>query len=591
MRGTIFTNNPIPEARMNSSRYCLAALLMIAACTFTLVFPADAIAGEDVALTHPIAAKHGMIVTGQDLATQAGLEMLKNGGNAIDAAVTAAFVMAVTLPRAGNIGGGGFMLIYSAKTGETVALDFWQKAPGQAYRTMFLGSDGKADQRLSRQSYRAIAVPGTVAGLAAALEKFGTRSFAEVLAPAVRLANDGFILNEKCSADIKAYREILGARPATARIFFRPDGSLYQAGERFVQKDLARTLQRLAENGPQFFYRGDLADLIVRQVRANDGLLSSADLRAYAPVYRKPARGTYRGHEIVSMGPPSSGGVHLIQMLNMLEPFDIAASGHNSTQTIHLMAEAMKRAFADLSRYLGDPDFVSVPVAGLTSKNYAKALSREINPERATPGMTIQAGSAMQFEREETTHFSVVDKEGNAVASTYTLNGNFGSGIVVDGAGFLLNNEMDNFNLQPGKRNASGIVESEANAVGPDKRMLSAMSPTFILKNGKLMLITGSPGSNRIITTNLQVIMNVIDHRMNIQEAVNAPRVHHEWLPDELRIEKGLSPDTVRLLREKGHTLSLQAPMGASSSILIDPETRVRYGASDPRREGSASGY
>lgn len=251
----------------------------------------------------------------------------------------------------------------------------------------------------------------------------------------------------------------------------------------------------------------------------------------------------------------------------------------------------MKRAFADLSRYLGDPDFVSVPVTGLTSKNYAKALSRQISPERATPGVAIQAGNALQFEKEETTHFSVVDKEGNAVASTYTLNGNFGSGIVVDGAGFLLNNEMDNFNLQPGRRNVSGIVEGEANAVGPDKRMLSAMSPTFVLKNGKLLLVTGSPGSNRIITTNLQVIMNVIDHRMNIQEAVNAPRAHHEWMPDELRIESGLSPDTVGILREKGHNISLQPPMGASSSILIDPETRVRYGASDPRREGSARGY
>lgn len=543
------------------------------------------------ALAHPSQGSHAMVVTGQELATRAGLDVLKRGGNAVDAAVTAAFVLAVTLPRAGNIGGGGFMLIRMAGTGEVVALDFWQKAPGTATRDMFQDRDGKTDPKIARQSHLSSAVPGTVSGLALALKKYGTLPLGETLAPAIGYAEEGFVVNEKLAADMKAYEALLRAHPSTAKIFIKPDGDLYGAGDRLIQKDLAQTLRAIARGGPETFYKGDIAAMIDRQMKAQGGLVTEEDLARYAPVLRPPVEGVYRGYDVLSMYPPSSGGVHIIQILNILEGFDIARSGHNSAATIHLTAEAMKRAFADLNEYLGDPDFVKVPVKGLTSKVYAAYLREGINPLKATPSKEIKAGEAPVYERDETTHFSVVDREGNAVSGTYTLNGNFGNGIVVEGAGFLLNNEMDNFNLRPGRVNESGFVEGDANAIVPNKRMLTCMSPTIVLKKGRPFLVTGSPGSSRIISTNLQVIMNVIDHKMNVQEAVNAPKVHHEWLPDELRVEKGISPDTMRLLREMGHTVVQGGPMGASSSILIDEGTGMRFGASDPRREGAAMGY
>jgi gamma-glutamyltranspeptidase/glutathione hydrolase len=550
----------------------------------------DAYGGE-TALSFPVRASQGMVVTGQDLATRAGLEVLKKGGNAVDAAVTAACVMAVTLPRAGNIGGGGFMLIYSAKTQSVTALDFWQKAPGKASRAMFIGQDGKADPKLSRQSYLAVAVPGTVAGLAMALRQQGTITLAEALAPAIRYADEGFIVNEKLAADIRNFEQILKAHPATVRIFFKPGGGYYEAGDRFVQKDLAKTLKEIARGGPDVFYRGDIADRIASQMAANGGLITKADLADYSPVVRAAVRGTYRGYDLYAMYPPSCGGTAVVEILNILEGYDLTRSGHNSAAAIHLTAEAMKRAFADLSVYLGDPDAVSVPVAGLTSKAYAAALRKSISIDRATPSADIRPGDAPRYEKESTTHFSVVDREGNAVSCTFTLDGNFGSGIVVDGYGFLLNNEMDNFNTHPGTPDAAGIVQGEANAILPNKRMLTAMVPTIVLKDGKPVLVTGSPGSSRIISTVVQVLTNVIDHGMNIQEAVNAPRVHHEWLPDKLFVEKGISPDTIRLLQEMGYIVVGTEPMGAASSIMLDQKTGMRYGAADPRREGSALGY
>ncbi len=545
----------------------------------------------DTALVYPVRANHGMIVTGQDLATRAGLEILKKGGNAVDAAVTAAYVMAVTLPRAGNIGGGGFMLIYSAKTRSVTALDFWQKAPGKASREMFIGRDGKADSRLSRQSYLAVAVPGTVAGLAMALKQYGTITLAEALAPAIRYADEGFIVNEKLAADIRNYESILKAHPSAVKIFFKPGGGYYEAGERFVQKDLAKTLKEIARGGPDVFYRGDIADRIASQMAANGGLITKTDLADYSPVVRPPVRGSYRGYDLYAMYPPSCGGTAVVEILNILEGYDLSRSGHNSAATIHLTAEAMKRAFADLSLYLGDPDAASVPVTGLTSKAYAAALRKSILLDRVTPAKDIRPGDAPRYEKESTTHFSVVDREGNAASCTFTLDGNFGSGIVVDGYGFLLNNEMDNFNAHPGTPDAAGLVQGEANAIAPNKRMLTAMVPTIVLKNGKPVLVTGSPGSARIISTVVQVLMNVIDHGMNIQEAVNAPRVHHEWLPDTLFVEKGISPDTIRLIKEMGYSVVGTEPMGAASSIMVDQKTGVRYGAADPRREGSALGY
>lgn len=567
------------------------SLLRVAGLLTILMVISVGVINAQNALVQPVVGKHGMVVTGQEFATRAGVEVLEKGGNAIDAAVTIALTMAVTLPEAGNIGGGGFMVIHFAKTGETVALDYREKAPGKAFRDMFLDKDGNADSNLSLYSHLAAGVPGTIAGMALALEKYGTMSLAEALAPAIKYAEEGFVLNELGAASIKSEEKALSRFPASKKIFFKPDGSYYEAGDLFVQKDLANTLKLIAQEGPKAFYEGAIADLIVKEMEAHDGLITKEDLANYQPVVREPVHGTYRGYDVFSMCPPSSGGIHIIQILNILEAFDMGYLGHNSAAAIHLMAEAMKRAYADRSEYLGDTDFVKVPMTGLLSKAYAAELRNQINRFRATPSQTIKPGNAPKYESDQTTHFSVVDQEGNAVANTYTINYLFGGGIVVDGAGFLLNNEMDDFSAKPGVPNAYGLIGGDANAVEPNKRMLSSMSPTIVLKDGKAFLVTGSPGGARIITTTLQVIMNVIDHGMNIQEAVNAPRIHHQWLPEEIRIEKGVSLDTVKILTEMGHTVALKAPMGSASSILVDPKTGIRYGAADPRREGLALGY
>jgi gamma-glutamyltranspeptidase / glutathione hydrolase len=560
----------------------LAALILV---------PGHMAAAEETAISFPVEGRHAMVVTGQELATAEAVSVLKNGGNAVDAAVTAAFVMAVTLPRAGNIGGGGFMLIHDAKKKETIALDFWQRAPSGALRDMFIGKDGRSDPKSSRESYRAVAVPGTVAGLALALARYGTLSLEKAMAPAIRYAEDGFAISPGMCADIRSYEKLLKSHPAAAGIFFKASGGYYEPGDMFVQKDLAGTLKTIAKEGPKAFYDGPIAGGIAVQMQANSGLISSSDLAAYKPVVRQPVVTTYRGNTVHSMYPPSSGGVCIAETLNILERFDIAGTEHNSAASIHLIAEAMKRAFADLFVYAGDPDMVRVPVKALTSKEYAAKLAGGIEPLRATASKEIRSGDVSLYEKDQTTHFSVVDREGNAVSSTFTLNGNFGSGIVVEGMGFLLNNEMDNFNTHPGLADAAGIVQGEANAIAPNKRMITAMAPTMVFRNGRLFLVTGSPGSSRIISTIVQVILNVIDYGMNIQEAVNAPKVHHEWMPDELRIEKGISPDTVRMLRDMGHNVVLRAPMGAAMSILIDPATSTRFGAADPRREGLAMGY
>jgi len=569
---------------------CTVVLLLFVVSLIYVMLPVGDVSAEETAIAFPVEGKRAMVVTGQELATKEALLVLKKGGNAVDAAVTAAFVMAVTLPRAGNIGGGGFMLIHNAATKEVIALDFWQKAPAAASRAMFV-RDGKADAKLSRESYIAVAVPGTVAGLGFALGKYGTISLGEALRPAIRYAEKGFVMGPGLSSDIKSYEKLLKARPGSARKFFKPSGGYYEAGDLFVQKDLARTLTAIAKGGPDVFYKGDIAARIARQMRENSGLVTKEDLAAYAPVVRKPVHTTYRGHDVYSMYPPSSGGVCITEALNILERFDVARAGHNSAAGIHLIAEASKRAFADLFVYAGDPDAVAIPVKGLTSKEYGAKLATGIDPARATPSSQMRSGEAKVYEKDDTTHFSIVDGEGNAVSATYTLNGNFGSGIVVDGAGFLLNNEMDNFNSNPGKPDSAGIIESEANAIAPNKRMITAMAPTMVFREGRLFLVTGSPGSSRIISTVLQVVLNVIDHKMNIQEAVNAPKVHHEWMPDELRIEKGISPDTAKMLGQMGHNVVLRGPMGSATSILIDPATGKRYGAADPRREGLAMGY
>jgi len=539
----------------------------------------------------PVEARNGMVVTSHYLATDEALKVLEAGGNAVDAAVTAAFALAVTQPRSGNIGGGGFMLVSSEKTGEVQAIDYREKAPSAASRDMFLGEDGEVDNERSRFSHKSAGVPGTVAGLALALEKYGTISLEEALAPAIKLAEEGFVIPPRFSEGIKSQAERLKRFDAGTKVFFKPDGGFYEPGELFVQKDLAATLKRIAEQGVKGFYEGETADLIVAEMQRGGGLITHEDLKNYRPEIREPVHGSYRGYDVYSMSPPSSGGTHVVQILNILEGYPLADSGLNSAKTIHLMAEAMKRAYADRSRYLGDTDFVDVPLAGLTSKAYAEELRAQIDPDRATPSAEIRPGNPAPYESNETTHFSIVDKYGNAVSNTYTINFSYGSHIVVDGAGFLLNNEMDDFSAKPGVPNAYGLIGGEANKIEPNKRMLSSMSPTIVMKDGKNFIVTGSPGGSRIITTTLQVLLNVIDHHLNIQAAVNAPRIHHQWLPDEIRIEQGISPDTVALLRGMGHAVEQKAAMGAIQSIMVG-EDGVFYGGADPRRStSSAKGY
>ena len=540
---------------------------------------------------HPAVATHGMVATSHTLATSVALQVLKDGGNAIDAAVTAGFALAVTQPRSGNIGGGGFMLIAKGDDSAPEAIDYREKAPSAATETMFQDDDGEVVKNRSRFTHLAAGVPGTVAGLALALERHGTLTLKQALAPAIKLARDGFIVPQRFTDGLEQARSRLEPWPASRETFYKPDGSTYQPGETFRQPELADTLQRIAEEGVEGFYGGKTADLIVEEMQRHGGLITKADLSAYEPEIRTPVHGTYRGYDVYSMSPPSSGGTHIVQILNMLEGFPIRDSGHNTADTIHWMAEAMKLAYADRSQYLGDTDYVDVPLAGLTSKSYAEALRSGIADDRARPASEVAPGEPAAYESPETTHFSVVDKWGNAVSNTYTINFSYGSGITVQGAGFLLNNEMDDFSAKPGVPNAYGLIGGEANKVEPGKRMLSSMSPTIVKKQGRNFLVTGSPGGSRIITTTLQVILNVIDHDMNIQTAVSAPRVHHQWLPDELRIEQGISGDTIKLLEARGHQVVTNSAMGAIQSIMVG-EDGTLFGGADPRRStSSAQGY
>jgi gamma-glutamyltranspeptidase/glutathione hydrolase len=563
----------------------IAAIMLL--LVTTTVNAAAILEGERMS---PVQGREGMVVTSHFLATQAALEVLKKGGNAIDAAVTAAFSLAVVQPRSGNIAGGGFMLISSEQNDEVVAIDYREKAPSKATADMFLDEEGNADSQLSRYSHLAAGVPGTVAGLSLALEKYGTISLKEALVPAIHLAEKGFVVTPHFSDGLKEKETMLKKWESSAKIFYKPDGSFYEPGERFIQKDLAATLRRISEQGAKEFYEGKTAELLVAEMAKHDGLITMEDMKNYSPTIREPVQGTYRGYDIYSMSPPSSGGVHVVQILNMLEGYPIAEYGHNSAQTIHLMAEAMKLAYADRSFYLGDVDFIKVPLKGLTAKEYAATLRKTIDPEKAVPSNTITPGKPQPYESNETTHFSIVDTFGNAVSNTYTINFSYGSGIVVEGAGFLLNNEMDDFSAKPGVPNAYGLIGGEANKIEPNKRMLSSMSPTIVKHQSENFLITGSPGGSRIITTTLQVIMNVIDHGLNIQSAVAAPRIHHQWLPDELRIEEGISVDTIKILQKKGHRVKQQEAMGAIQSIII--KDGMMYGGADPRKStAQAAGF
>ena len=539
---------------------------------------------------HPVVARNGMAVTQEALATRAGVDILRQGGNAVDAAVAIGFALAVTLPQAGNLGGGGFMLVYDAAEKRSEAIDFREVAPAAIRRDFYLNEKGEVDETRIRHSHQAAGVPGTVAGLALAHGRHGRLPWPKLIAPAIRLAEQGIAVSPELAHSLQESRERMAHWPASLKQFFKPDGSAYHAGETLAQPDLAASLKLIAEHGSPAFYRGEIARRLVADMKAHGGLIEPDDLKRYRAVVREPVRGSYRGYDIVSMPPPSSGGVHLVQLLNMMENWPLAELGAGSAAAMHRMAEAMKVAYADRSEYLGDPDFVKIPVAGLTSKAYARELAGRIDLNRARPASEIKPGQPQRHESEQTTHYSVIDRDGNAVAVTYTLNFPYGSAIVAAGTGILLNNEMDDFAAKPGTPNAYGLIGGDANAVAPGKRPLSSMSPTIVLKDGQPVLVTGSPGGSRIITTVLQIISNVIDHNMNIAQATLAPRFHHQWLPDELRIEEGFSPDTVRLLRAFGHTIAVKDALGDTQSIAREPGGL--YGFSDLRRPGgSAAGY
>jgi gamma-glutamyltranspeptidase/glutathione hydrolase len=539
-----------------------------------------------------------MVASVSEIASRVGVEVMKRGGNAIDAAVAVALALAVIWPSAGNIGGGGFMVIRRAD-GTAEVIDYRERAPLAASRDMYLDPDGNLIKNASTVGYRAVGVPGTIAGLALALARHGRMRWADLVEPARRLAAEGFTVSRQLARRFEAKRDLLEQFPASRRIFLR-DGKLYKEGERFVQPELASVLARLKSIGPREFYEGRTARMIAADLKSGGGLVTLRDLKEYEPTVRAPLRGTYRGHEVITMPPPSSGGIALVEMLNLLEHFKLSEMGYNSNESLHVLIEAMRRAFADRAQFLGDADFVKVPTEGLTSKKYAADLVKTIDPDRATPSEQVRAGKPAGYEPQETTHFTVVDREGNVVSNTYTLNGSFGSGVTVGGAGILLNNEMDDFTAKPQAPNLYGLLQSEANAIAPRKRPLSAMTPTIVLKDGKLFFAVGSPGGPTIINTVLLIIVNVIDFKMNIQQAIDAPRLHHQWMPDQIRWEAmGISPDTRRALEKRGHVFAERPGFSSEQSgyigdahgIMIESESKMRLGAADPRLGGAAVGY
>ena len=533
-------------------------------------------------ISHPEIGTGGMVVSQRKMASEIGAEILRKGGNAVDAAVATALALVVVLPRAGNLGGGGFMLVYLEKEKKTIAIDYREMAPMAATRDMFLDKIGNYSKSKARFSLLSAGVPGTVAGLSYALEKYGTFSWEEVIEPAAQLAKNGFVVSHDLANILSLYKNRLASNPATAKAYYKKNKKPYIAGEIIRLPDLAWSLKQLKLNGPEAFYKGEIAEKIVSEMELNGGIITLEDLANYRVAERAPLEGTYKGYQIVSMPPSSSGGVHLIQMLNMLEPFSLKELGFGSADSIHLMSEVMKRAYADRSIYLGDKDFVEVPLLGLTSKDYAKQLLKEISIQKVTPSEEISYGNPLPFESPETTHFSVMDSYGNVVSNTYTLNFSYGSGIVIPGTGILMNNQMDDFSSKKGVPNAYGLVGFEANAIEAKKRPLSSMTPTIIFKNKRPYLVLGSPGGSRIITTVLQVTLNVLEHGMNIKKAVASPRMHHQWLPDVLQLEDGFSNDTHSLLKSKGHVIETSRTMGSVQAILSDGHHF--YGAADTRR-------
>lgn len=535
---------------------------------------------------HPVYGTQGIVATEQHLASQVGLQILKEGGNAIDAAVAVGFALAVVLPNAGNIGGGGFMVLHDAKSGEDFAIDFREMAPLKAHKDMYLDEKGNVIDGKSLFTHFAVGVPGTVAGMEYALKKWGTMPLEKVIAPAIKLADEGFIISDTLGKTLAVEKDNLAKWESTKAIFFKGEQPL-ASGDRLIQKDLAHSLQLIAQQGSQAFYQGEIAEKIVKEMEKHGGLITLEDMKGYHAIERKPVSGDYRGYKIVTMPPPSSGGAHLIQILNILEHYPLAQYGANSAEAITKYAEAMKLAYADRSEYLGDPDFVKIPLNGLISKKYADELVKKIPSDHIVPSKEIKPGKPQPYESDQTTHYSIMDKAGNAVAVTYTLNLNFGSGIVAEGTGILLNNEMDDFSSKPGVPNAFGLIGGEANAIAAKKRPLSSMTPTLVMKDNKPFLVTGSPGGARIITTVLQSIVNTIDYKMNVAEAISVPRIHHQWLPDELRIEEGISPDTIHLLQKEGYKVVTKASMGRVQ--IVQSTEDGFFGASDPRNPDGAT--
>ena len=534
---------------------------------------------------HAVPAEHGMVVAQEKLAARIGADILRQGGNAVDAAVATGFALAVTYPRAGNIGGGGFMVIHLAERNEDVTIDYRETAPAATKSDIFLGSDGKPDIAKSRDSALAIGVPGTVAGLAIALDKYGSGKFslADVVKPGLALAANGTEISDDIADTLPFFRKRIERWSSSTKVFSRPDGTPLREGDVLIQRDLAATLTAIVEQGPRGFYEGPVAEKLVKAIADAGGIMTTDDLKSYQPVIRAPVRGNYRGYDIVSMPLPSSGGTVLLETLNILEGFPMADMKQGSAASLHLIIEAMKRAYADRARYLGDPAYVNAPMAALIAKDYAARQRAGIDLDRATPADALAARPPR--EGSNTTHYSVVDSSGNAVSNTYTLNFPYGVGLVADGTGVLLNNELDDFTAAPGASNAFGLVGFEANLPGPGKRPLSSMSPTIVLKDGKPVLVTGTPGGSRIISAVVQIVVNVLDYRMDVAAAVAAPRVHHQWMPDEVRVERGFPEETLAALKAKGHAVIEPLGQTSANSIAITPNGLL--GAPDPRTRGS----
>ncbi len=574
----------------------IATAFLFVAIASSLILQTQNVPTTHAASREPVRARHGIVASTNEIASKVGVDIMKRGGNAVDAAIAVAFALAVTHPAAGNLGGGGFMMI-RLKDGRTTAIDYREMAPAAATHNIYLDKDGKVieGEGGSVEGYRAAGVPGTVRGMELALRKYGSHrlTWTQLIEPARALAANGFSVTYNLARGLRGSREYLSKYAETKRIYLN-DGKFYNEGDVFRQPDLAATFLRLQKLGPNEFYEGQTARLIVDDLKRHNGLMTMEDMRGYVAKERETLRGNYRGYEIISMPPPSSGGAVLIEMLNILEGYDFKKMDWASSDRYHLMTEAMRRAFADRAEYMGDADFVKVPIAGLTDKKYALQLRETINPARASSSEQVKAGKPSGYESEETTHFTVVDSEGNAVANTYTLNNSYGSAVVAKGTGLIMNDEMDDFAAKPGTPNLYGLIQGERNAVAPRKRPLSAMTPTFVLrKDGSLWFTVGSPGGPTIINTVLDVITNVIDYNMNIQQAIDAPRIHHQWLPDELVFEPyGLSGDTQNALLARGHKLAKPRYLGDCEGIMIEEKTGMRLGATDPRRsDGLAVGY